>query len=273
MWRRAAWAALVGIIAFGLIGIEYSRARIFCVWNGNVAAIMGVMNFGCGEENVLICRISPDVEGGLPRSDGLNIDGGDRRASPLYWSISSDSHCMSREALCGLEKIEIRRDVWRINGERHPLFKFNSVCGSLIAPKWLDLPISIVTDFWREIQNSDIGLQLRSSQGGSGLHFIQLSLHNAQLTDGDNRLRDRNSGRDYGKNSDYPGSIGSYSGRPFLGALLLAFGAALMKIAFYFGDTPRPQRNDRWLTWGTGIVAALMICQGVVLALTGNWLF
>lgn len=113
----------------------------------------------------------------------------------------------------------------------------------------------------------------REPWAASGLHLVQLAFHGSQLAVGDNRLGDSDAARDYGKNSDYPGSIGSYSGRPLLGGFLLVIGAALLKIAFYFGDTPRPDRNDRWLTWGTGIIAAVMICQGVVLALTGIWLF
>ena len=105
------------------------------------------------------------------------------------------------------------------------------------------------------------------------LHFVQLAFHGRQLTIANNRLRDSDPSRDNSKNSDYPGGIGSYSGRPFLGGLLLALGAALLKIAFYFGDTPRPDWNDRWLAWGTGVTAAVMICQGTVLALVGIWLF
>ena len=98
-----------------------------------------------------------------------------------------------------------------------------------------------------------------------GLHFVQLAMHRTIL-------KTANSSADDSQYS-YPYSgISRSPGKSILGIFLLVLGATLMKLAFYFGDTPRPQRDDRWLTWGIGCIAALLIAQGTILALSSNWL-
>jgi hypothetical protein len=100
-------------------------------------------------------------------------------------------------------------------------------------------------------------------------HGRQLALHDAQLITESDVLESAYTGR-YDSEKRYDNSsISGYSGRPILGGLFLALGAILLKLASYFGDTPRPQGNDRWLTWVTGIRAGLLIAQGKVLVLSG----
>jgi hypothetical protein len=98
-----------------------------------------------------------------------------------------------------------------------------------------------------------------------GLHFVQLTLHGAILKRPNSRSND-------GQNSYGDGGVGRSAGKTILGIFFLTFGAALMKLAFYLGDTPRPQWDDRWLSWGIGCCAGLLIAQGTILTLSGNWL-
>jgi hypothetical protein len=100
----------------------------------------------------------------------------------------------------------------------------------------------------------------------------QFSLHDVKLPLKRAVLQTANDGYDYRQNSDSNGGVSRSAGKTILGCLFVALGAALMKLAFYFGDTPRPKRDDMWLTWGTGIFATLLISQGTILALSGNWL-
>ncbi len=59
---------------------------------------------------------------------------------------------------------------------------------------------------------------------------------------------------------------------PISGSLLLLFGAALLKVALDNSDAPS---NPMWIlcaAWGVGLVAVILVCQGTVLILTGQWL-
>ena len=85
-------------------------------------------------------------------------------------------------------------------------------------------------------------------------------------------LKSTDSGGDNGEYGYPYGRVGRSTGKTICGFFIFALGAALMKLAFYFGDAPRPQRDDRWLTCGTGLIAVLRIGQGTILALSGNWL-
>lgn len=105
-----------------------------------------------------------------------------------------------------------------------------------------------------------------------GIHSIQLPLHDAKLAIESNVLRGPDSDGYESEERYGPSRPSRTVGRTICGALFLLFGAALLKLAFYFGDTPCPRRDDRCLTWGTGIVAALLIGQGTILVLSGNWL-
>jgi hypothetical protein len=98
-----------------------------------------------------------------------------------------------------------------------------------------------------------------------GLHFIQLPLYSAILHETDGSSYDGENGYANGR------SRGS-TGKTILGVFFFAVGSALMRFAFYFGDDPKPELGERLLTWGTGIVAGLLISQGTILALSGNWL-
>jgi hypothetical protein len=124
---------------------------------------------------------------------------------------------------------------------------------------------------------NDYGGPLTSRHNSAGYfglrsHFCQLSLDGRQCAVANNSLRDTYSSRDEGEYGDPDRSGRGSTRRAILGGFLFAFGAALMKLAFYFGDTPRQQGNDRWLTCGAGCCAGLLIAQGTVLVLTGNWL-
>jgi hypothetical protein len=96
-------------------------------------------------------------------------------------------------------------------------------------------------------------------------HLGELTIERQVLQHPNNRSNDS-------QNSNPDGGNSCSSGKTILGIFVFAIGAALMKLAFYFGDAPWPQRNDRWLTWGTGAFAVALIGQGTILVLTGNWL-
>jgi hypothetical protein len=96
-------------------------------------------------------------------------------------------------------------------------------------------------------------------------HFADLIFQRKELKPANNRSND-------GQGGNGDGSIGRSAGKTILGVFIFALGAALLKVAFYFGDTPRPKRNDRWLPWGTGAFAVALIGQGAFLTMTGNWL-
>ena len=81
-------------------------------------------------------------------------------------------------------------------------------------------------------------------------HFVQLALHDAKLALKREILEGTYKDCDDGKYGDPDSRRGRSAGRTILGGFLLVLSAALMKVAFHFEDTPRPQRNDWWLTWG-----------------------
>jgi len=117
-----------------------------------------------------------------------------------------------------------------------------------------------------------VGSYLRDGRKALISHFDQLTLHSNQLVTEGAVLKNANSnGYESRTRYDHRGPSRSM-GKTILGFFLLALGFPLLALAFYFDDTPRPQREDRWLTWGTGLVAGLLIAQGTALALSENWL-
>lgn len=74
------------------------------------------------------------------------------------------------------------------------------------------------------------------------------------------------------KNGNGNRGAGRSTGKTILGCLFFIFGSALMKLAYYFIDTPTPKRDDMWLATVSGFIAALLIVQGTILALSGNWM-
>jgi hypothetical protein len=53
-------------------------------------------------------------------------------------------------------------------------------------------------------------------------------------------LQSANDGHDYRQESNTYCSVGCSAGKTILGCFFFALGAVLMKLALYFGDTPRP---------------------------------
>jgi hypothetical protein len=97
-------------------------------------------------------------------------------------------------------------------------------------------------------------------------------LHLTQLLPKNDKLRDANSNSDKSKNGNPYCRGGGLSCRPILGIFLLALGAAMLATTFYIFDSPR---EPRWLWrigWVMGISGPLLIIQGTVLFLTGEWL-
>jgi hypothetical protein len=105
-----------------------------------------------------------------------------------------------------------------------------------------------------------------------GLHHVQLSLHDGQLPVKGDILQ-----ATYYQNGDreerYPNRSSSRSsGRTILGIFLFLCGAAVMKISFNLLDVPYNPVRLRWGARGLWAGAAILVCQGTVLILTGNWL-
>jgi len=97
--------------------------------------------------------------------------------------------------------------------------------------------------------------------------LVQLALHDSQLLLKSAVLQSSDSGSNDSQNRNSNRSVGRSMGKTILGAFVLAVGAALMKVAFYFGDAVRPNRKERLLAWGRGLAAGLLIFQGTILAL------
>jgi hypothetical protein len=96
--------------------------------------------------------------------------------------------------------------------------------------------------------------------------------HLVQLPAKDDVLRNTNSDGNYRQERNSPRGAGRAPSRPIGGALLLLLGAALLKVALDSTDAPR---NPAWLraaALGIGLIAAVVICQGTILLLTGLWL-
>jgi hypothetical protein len=104
------------------------------------------------------------------------------------------------------------------------------------------------------------------------LRFVQLTLHDRQLFAKDKILRDGGA-REYRREDggSYSGPSG-FRGRPVPGALMIILGAALFAVGLKYADAPN---NPFWLpggAWGIWIVAFVLVCQGTVFLLTGEWL-
>jgi len=93
------------------------------------------------------------------------------------------------------------------------------------------------------------GIEIEWSRDGSidsepwtpgSVHFIQLPLHYAQLSLEGAILEATNNGS-YDSSESYNHRRASRStAKTILGIFFFVFGAALLKLAFYYGDTPRP---------------------------------
>jgi len=96
-------------------------------------------------------------------------------------------------------------------------------------------------------------------------HFVQLPLQRTILQAADARSNNRQ--------DSYPdSSISRSTGKTVLGIFFLTFGATLMYISFYLIDAPQPDRIETALSWGIGVVSALLIYQGIFLTLAGLWI-
>lgn len=96
--------------------------------------------------------------------------------------------------------------------------------------------------------------------------------HNVQLSPEDNPLRYANSNSYSSENGYRPSRPSRTIGRTILGVLLFFLGATFMKIFFDLLDVDRNPMRRRFLAIGACGIAAVLICQGTILILTGNWL-
>jgi hypothetical protein len=101
----------------------------------------------------------------------------------------------------------------------------------------------------------------------STFHLDQLIGHNFELGFENQILQSTNQNDSDGKDSYKDGGIRSSARSTILGC-----GAAIMKIAFDLLDAPYNPIGLRLSGWGIGGVAGLLIGQGTILLLTGNWL-
>jgi hypothetical protein len=103
-------------------------------------------------------------------------------------------------------------------------------------------------------------------------HDIKLPLHDVQLAIKDYVLRDANAYGYESQDSNGPSSSRRTNGRTIGGCLFFLLGAAFLKIAFEIFDDPRA---PRWLWLGgycLGFGSVLLVIQGTILVLTGDWL-
>jgi hypothetical protein len=89
--------------------------------------------------------------------------------------------------------------------------------------------IRLYKGFWL-LWNNNESINLSAGVG-------DLSLHYAQLTADSAKSNATNSGSDNCQYGYCNRGIGRSAPKTILGAFLLVFGAALMKLAFYFGNT------------------------------------
>ena len=106
----------------------------------------------------------------------------------------------------------------------------------------------------------------------SNSHLIQLAAHNGELPLENEVLRNRGSSSDGGEDGYPSGGSGGLFPSTIGGTLMIFVGSTLMAVRFKLADAPR---NPVWLwviAWTTGLVAFVVICQGTILILTGQWL-
>jgi hypothetical protein len=119
-----------------------------------------------------------------------------------------------------------------------------------------------------------IGLGLYDGElsGEGSVSSLARCAHLVHLTTEDNVLRNAHTDGGQGKNGNHPRSAGS-TPRSFIGgAFMICFGAALVAIALKLTDAPR---NPIWLlaiAAGLWLISAVLVCQGTVLILAGEWL-
>lgn len=97
-------------------------------------------------------------------------------------------------------------------------------------------------------------------------------LHDRQLATEDDVLRHSDADSYKRQKGDSPSGSSRTSGHTIGGVLFLLFGAALLKVALDLTDAPK---NPIWLfmgAWRLGAAGSLIICQGTILGMTGDWL-
>jgi hypothetical protein len=95
------------------------------------------------------------------------------------------------------------------------------------------------------------------------LHLLELIFHRAPLQKTDSQ----NYASEY---RDGPSGIGSSARSTICGALFLAIGAALLKLALKIVDAPDNPFIFQVIAWLIGFLAILSIGQGTLLVLTGE---
>jgi hypothetical protein len=287
VWRRAAWAAVL-IGTFFNAEVRESAGREI-VWQSQNTPIE-MMGLTFRKINV------------VKFSSAINIDDFRRRFSCCTLSIF-DSERLSQlgnfaawgnygwtnfsrwfysRGTFGLNGIV--HDIWHwLNANIPPAVKVPRIGSPIIFKYGANMPAMQFSAQGDEFVVSAecvknyffiryVGARLSNGHEALFFSFIQLPLHDRQLPIKRMVLEATyNSSYDSGTGNDYRSPSRS-TGKAILGLFFLAVGLPLLNLAFYFGDTPRPQRDDRWLTWGTGFVAGLLIAQGTVLALSENWL-
>lgn len=290
MWRRAAWAALVGIACYSgiyshgdcgspdgrRVGINRHEGLI---WTGFV-------EFVKKSRLMVLGSIWEKVVDAADNDDGIGFV-----VSQAVYLVSAYEEMIPLKIFLARKKC-LTVDYcfwWDLAARLTGLEGRSTVLG---WPNYIHIPNNngifcrCSADVFHPKGNAEANtsrdyLQARLLDLGAGeidpwalivFHGFELPLHNGQLSlEGtvlESPYADNNEGQD-----GYPkGRVSRSAPKTILGVFFLALGAAIMKIAFYFGDAPRPKRNDRRLMWGMGTVAAFMIGQGTILALSGNWL-
>jgi hypothetical protein len=263
VWRRAAWAALAGVITIGAYteftavlaeqGAERSPIRL-------PALIFVVNSTESSDGSVSRIDVRSNHVGhliGTAVNFKCGIISGEKDAFRQVPTLNQLLHHFCDPGFV------LFRSIWRIRGNAS--FDVGRPTTKILNMNQHQKR-EVAYGFWAAINSAETYPWAIFS-----LHFPKLAFDGGQLSVADNSLGNSGPGSNYREYSN-PSSRGSRDARrPFLGCFLAAFGAVLMKLSFYFGDTPRPKRDDRWLTWGTGVIAAFLIAQGTVLALTGFW--
>jgi hypothetical protein len=117
-----------------------------------------------------------------------------------------------------------------------------------------------------------VGLNQSISLSARTFHLDQLIGHNIQLGLEDKILQSPYDNDRDRKQRDENGSIGGSTRSTVLGIFILLCGAAVMKVAFGLLDAPNNPTGLRLIGWGIGGVAGLLVGQGTILLLTGNWI-
>jgi hypothetical protein len=110
----------------------------------------------------------------------------------------------------------------------------------------------------RQIIREDFDFQPRPLVS---LHGVELALHDAQLPVENYVLGYTGPSSYDGQEGDDPSGSGRTNCRTIYGGLLLLFGAALLKTAFYIADGPQEPRRLQRLGWLVGINSFFVVAQ------------